>query len=77
MADALKCDFCKTLYEIEDIGACVKEFDCWKNNPWPVKDYWLAHITLVSNGHDPYRCKHDICPNCSKKLADFFKTLKK
>ena len=77
MANAFKCDFCKTFYDGNDIGASVKEFSCWKNNPWPAKEYWLAKIMLISNGYDPYRCEQDICPDCSMKIANFLRALEK
>lgn len=77
MANAFKCDLCGSLYESNDIGASLKEFKGWKNYPWPVENYWLAKIVLISNGHDPYKREQDICPNCSMKIANFLKTLEK
>ena len=77
MANAFKCDLCGTLYENTDIGASLREFKCWKNYPWPVENYWLAKIVLISNGHEPYKYEQDICPDCSMKIANFLNTLNK
>lgn len=78
MAEAFKCDFCKILYERNDIGASLKEFRCWKNSPWPVEKYWLAKIVFISNGCNPYKSgEQDVCPDCSMKIANFLRTLEK
>lgn len=79
MANAFRCDFCKTLYDENDIGASLKEFRYWKNYlPQQVEYYWLAKIIFISNGHDPYKSREqDVCPDCSMKIANFLKTLEK
>lgn len=76
MSQAYECDFCEQLYKEHDKGCPIRALPQWKSAFATERDY-LSRITLMSNGSDPFRFNGDVCPECSYKLIDFLKSLKK
>ena len=76
MSQAYECDFCEQLYKELDKGCPISILPQW-NPPFVTERDYLSKIVLISNGSHPFKFNGDICPECSYKLIEFLKSLKK